>query len=56
MQNNGRKLAFAIPEIINYKIAVKGIKDKKSIFLPIRITLEDNSEPNLSLGEESVDF
>ena len=56
MQNNGKKLDFAIPEMVNYGIAVKGIKDKNSIFLPIRISLEDNSEPNVSLGEDSVDF
>ena len=56
MQNNGKNTALAIPEMVNYGIAVKGIKDNNSIFLPIRISLEDNSEPNVSLGEDSVDF
>ena len=56
MQNNGKKTALAIPEMVNYGIAVKGIKDNNSIFLPIRISLENKSEPNLSLGENSVDF
>jgi hypothetical protein len=56
MQNNGKELEFAIPEMINYGIAVKGIENKKSKFLPVRVTLEDDREPNISLGEDSVEF
>jgi hypothetical protein len=51
MKRNGLKLAFAIPEKVNYGVAVKGIKDIEGIFMPIRITLEENSEPNVSIGE-----
>ena len=50
MMNNGKNLDFAIPRDVNYGIAVKGIKDSESIFLPVKITLSESSEPNVSIG------
>ena len=40
MQGNGKHLDFAIPKKVNYGVAVKGIADKESIFLPVRVNLE----------------
>ena len=50
MQDNGKNLEFALPKDVNYGIAVKGIADKGYIFLPVRINLDKNREPNVSLG------
>lgn len=43
MKGNGQSLNFAIPRDRDYGIAVKGIKDSAKIFLPVRITLDENS-------------
>jgi hypothetical protein len=51
MSSNGKQLDFAIPRDVNYGIAVKGIKDIEKQFLPVRVTLKENSEPNVSIGE-----
>lgn len=50
MQGNGKDLEFAFPRDLNYGVAIKGIKDPNHLFLPIRLTLEENSEPNVSVG------
>jgi hypothetical protein len=50
MSGNGKNLEFAIPRDLNYGIAVKGIVDIEEQFLPVRITLNEKSEPNVSLG------
>ena len=51
MSHNGKNLDFAIPKDLNYGIAIKGIVDIEQQFLPVRVTLKENSEPNVSLGE-----
>ena len=43
MLNNGKHLQFAIPKERDYGVAVKGIKDSGNKFLPLRITLDQNS-------------
>ena len=49
-------MAFAIPRDKDYGVAVKGIKDSGNKFLPLRITLDDNKEPNVSIGEQAIQF
>ena len=56
MKSNGLNLEFALPEEVNYGVAIKGIKDTEGIFKPIRITLQENREPNVSIGEQSCDL
>lgn len=56
MNGNGKHLDFAIPRDLNYGIAVKGIVDIEKQFLPVRIDLKEDSEPNVSLGEPSKQF
>jgi hypothetical protein len=43
-------LDFAIPKNVCFGIAILGIKDKEEQFLPVSINLEENSEPNVSVG------
>lgn len=50
MSGNGKLLEFAIPKNVDFGIAVKGIEDSKQQFLPVRITLKDRREPNVSKG------
>ena len=52
MKGNGANLQFAIPKNVNYGIAVKGYANPDDIFLPIRLILEEQSEPNVTTGEE----
>lgn len=45
---------FSIPKNINFGCAILGIADKNKETVPVKISLENNYEPNISKGEQAI--
>lgn len=56
MTGNGMNLSFAIPRDIDFGIAVKGYDTHSGVLMPIKTTVAQNDEPNVSLGQNATTF
>jgi len=51
MQENGALYEYCIPKQVDYGCAVTGIKDVNQETYPVRLSVDDWEEPNITLGE-----
>ena len=54
MNGNGASYEYCIPRDEDYGVAITGIRDDDHSTLPVRLSVDRQSEPNVSLGKSPV--